>query len=499
MLLRHKLNTSKHMNMIKNILLATITCLYSLVGNAQEVTFEELKSKINDKSLPLVNITVEIDKVSKPKYTQATIEIVDPQKRTDNENISCKFACKVKYRGSSSIFYDKKSFGVKLLDNNNYGLDANMFGIRKSDTWILNAMAIDRLRMRDRVNFDIWNEMSSTPYTTNYNQRNGTSGLFVELFINGMYHGLYCFSDKVDRKLLNLKKLDSSDDGAPIIKGVMYKWNKWSNAVQLIGYSDEDMYGETWNDWELAYPDDNPCPDAYMPIKDFIDYCASTTTYEFKNGINERFYLQNFADYNVFTLAVGLLDNNMKNTYLSIANIQKGNCIMVTPWDLDSSLGGGWDGSYQNNVATTDLFIYVGLYHRLWNGNVNNYKTTVAERWRELYKTTLSENAINARIDAYVNAFIESGAWQREYNKWNGNPVALQEDLTKEADYVKDWYKRNCANLKNNVFSGIASGVNCITTDKDNGDNAAFNLLGEKVDASYKGIVIVNGEKILRK
>lgn len=484
---------------MKKLLLATALCLHAFAAGAQEATFEGLKAQLNDKSLPLVNINVEIDKVSKPEYTNATIEIADPLKRTDGENTDCTFACKVKYRGSSSLNYDKKSFGVKLLNESGKSLETNVFGIRKSDAWILNAMAIDRLRMRDRLNFDVWNEMSATPYSTDYAQRNGTDGLFVELFINGKYHGLYCFSDKVDRKLLNIKKFDTNSDGTPKIKGVMYKGDSWSDATRLNGYYDADMYAATWNGWELEYPEDYPCPDAYTPMRDFIDYCTSSTDEEFENGINKRFYWQNFVDYNVFMLAEGLRDNHMKNTYFSIVNTQKGRCMTVTPWDLDCSLGGNWDGNYNNSVATTDQFLSVGLFSRLWNDNVNNYKAAEAERWRELHETTLSEDVFNARVDAYANAFIESGAWQREYNKWNGNPVILQQDLTKEADYVKSWYKCNCTNLDNNIFYGIASGVAGITTTADDKSNATFNLMGQKVDNTYKGIVINNGKKMLRK
>ena len=69
-------------------------------------------------------------------------------------------------------------------------------------------MAVDRLRMRNRLNFDIWNAMSGTPYETDNDNRNGTNGFFVELFINGEYHGLYCMTDKVNRKLLGVKKTD---------------------------------------------------------------------------------------------------------------------------------------------------------------------------------------------------------------------------------------------------------------------------------------------------
>ena len=141
----------------------------------------------------------------------------------------------------------------------------------------------------------------------------------------------------------------------------------------------------------------------------------------------------------------------------------------------------------------------VGLFRRLWDDNVNNYRTAVAERWRDLHATTLSENALNARLDAYAKAFTESGAWQREYDKWNNNPVALQKDITKEVDYAKDWYRRNCANLDDNIFHGITAGIANVSTATATKSDATFNLMGQKVDDSYKGIVVKDGKKMLRK
>lgn len=485
---------------MKKIMLAIALCISCIAANAQVATFEEMKAQLNDKSLPLINMTVEIDKVSKPEYTNATIEVVDPLKRIDSENVVTTLQCKVKYRGNTALQFDKKSFGIKLLNEKGKSLDANMFGIREDDAWILDAMAIDRLRMRNRVNFDVWNDMSATPYSTDYEQRNGTKGLFVELFINGKYHGLYCFTDKINRKLLGIKKLDKDDEGYPVVKGVMYKGGQWSDATRLNGYYEDSMYGASWNEWELDYPDDCPCPEAYTPLKEFIDYCVKSSDEEFKEGINERFYWQNFADYHVFLLAEGLRDNHMKNSYLSIVNTQKGRCIMVTPWDLDCSLGGNWDGQYYSDVATSDDILQVGLFRRLWNDDVNSYKEVVADRWRELHKTILSEETFNARLDAYANALTESGAWQRECYMWNGNPVELQQDLTKEVEYVKDWYKRNCDNLENNIYKGIESGIGSVRSDTNAAThNATFNIMGQKVDDAYKGIVISNGKKMLRK
>lgn len=199
---------------MKRILFTILVCVQAFASFAQS-QYTELLNRLSDKSLPLVNITVEIDKVSKPEYTPATIEIADLQMRTDGENVVTKFNAKVKYRGNTSLYYDKKSFNVKLLDEKNKSLDANILGMRTSDAWILDAMAIDRARMRNRVNFDTWNAMSQTPYATDFAQRNGTVGTFVEVFINGKYHGLYCCTDKIDRKLLGIKKADKDKNDTP--------------------------------------------------------------------------------------------------------------------------------------------------------------------------------------------------------------------------------------------------------------------------------------------
>ena len=90
---------------IKTTLLLLALILVTAV-QAQTPDYAMLKASLNEKSLPLVNITVEIRNVSKPNYLPAKIEIADPWKRTDG-NVETTFNCKVKYRGSSSLKYDR--------------------------------------------------------------------------------------------------------------------------------------------------------------------------------------------------------------------------------------------------------------------------------------------------------------------------------------------------------------------------------------------------------
>lgn len=470
---------------------------------ASETDFIQIKSSMNEKSIPLVNISVDIENVSKEDYIEGKIEIVSYK---ENDNIQEEFLCKVKYRGASSLAYDKKSFAVKLYDDNWKNLDHSLLGIRETNKWILDAMAIDRIRMRNRVCFDIWNQYSGTPYETDYERRNGTKGYFVEVFINGEYHGLYCLTDKIERKLLGLKKPKEQDDGNVDIRGVLYKCNQWGDAAFLSGYKEETMNKVEWNGWELQEPEDYPSAEAWTPLKELIDFCKDSEKTFFSTNYNNYFYKENLIDYSLLIYAFNLRDNVLKNAFLSVVDINENRRFLLTPWDLDTSLGGEFNGDYfDQNVDFSLVFGLVRPYYRLYNENVDGFFDAVKNKWESLANDVMSKENINAKIDEYAQRFIESGAWQREYKKWNNNPVPLKAELTDETSYVKDWYSRNFKNV-----SDIFNNTDYINTLQDvKGENVSVYDIngtliyrGNKNGFSYfekHGLYIIKGEKGVRK
>lgn len=94
-----------------------------------------------------------------------------------------------------------------------------------------------------------------------------------------------------------------------------------------------------------------------------------------------------------------------------------------------------------------------------------------------------------------------SGAWEREYDKWNGNPVPLKRDLSEEVAYVKDWYHRNATYLRDYVFLGVESEIRDMLSDKNEkqGRKTVYNMAGQRVSSSYKGLVIIDGRKQMRR
>ena len=482
---------------MKKTILLFIIFSFSLVTSAlAKSQWETAISEYNEYSLPLVNVEVDVSGLKKESYIPGHITIVDAEMRTEGR-LMASFDCKLRYRGASSLKYEKKSFAIKLLDSDGEDLDANVFGIRKENDWILDAMAIDRIRMRNRVCFDIWNEISKTPYKTDFDNRNGTLGQFVEVYLNGEYHGLYCMTDKIDRKLLGLKKAKEQSDGSVYVRGVLYKGEAWTDATGMSGYDTSESFDEeSWNGWELQYPDDYPCYDAWKPLMNLIDLCNTRNAF-FKLHYRQHFYYDNLVDYALFIMGLNIIDNNVKNTHFSCPDINVNETFLITPWDLDCSLGGLYEGShYEEYTKITELTSNY-LYYQLYVYNVDNFRGSMKERWQELLSGIMSPDNFNARLDAYAKRFKESGAWQREYDKWNNNPVPL--DLDTELEYVKNWYVKNIAAM-NKTLGVIADDIPYVFQDTDSYNMRMYNIDGKRIMSNPFGrrIYIENGRKIIR-
>lgn len=483
---------------MKRHLIATlVTALLPIVAaSAATSDFQTLMQSATSASLPLVNITVDTSKVTLGSYTSATVEIYDLAMLTDTANTYLKYNCEVKYRGTTASTYDKKTFGMKLYDADGADLDVSLLGNRAENSWILDAMAIDRTRMRNRLCFDIWNDVDKLPYATDYDKRNGTAGQFVELFLNGTYHGLYCLSDKVDRKLLGLKKIKEGTDGEITVRGVLYKGSEWTDATHMTGYDTTAATdGTEWNGWELQYPDDYPSADAWQPLADIIDNVSSST---FADNFTSQFYLDNVADHALFMLATNYTACPFNNTFLSIVNVNKSTQAVITPWDMDRSFGAGSKGTYDDTYSEIEDLTENDFYGPLYTENVGGLQDAVIALWQEQSLTYYLPDNVAARIDAYADAFTVSGAWQREYDKWNGNPVELEADITTETDYVKTWYAGNYDNVF--VILGLKEDTGISTTETDS--NAAakrYTIDGRQLQSGeqYRGIVVTEGKKTL--
>ena len=454
-------------------------------------------------SLPLLTLDIDPEKpISKFVSAPAVFSIIDPQKRTDNA-VTFTSNCFTHWRGATSSGFDKKNYAIELVDSNGEELEKNIMGIRSHDKWHLHALAIDYSRMRNQVCFDIWNEIDEL--CSKDMIRNGTTGYYAELILNGKYNGIYFLSDKINRKLLGIKKLKEESDGQLTLRGVLYKSSSpTANSARLL--PDDNSTPTNANDWlgyMLEYPDNYNEAKKWKPLADLMDFAGmvrSDTDYV-ADHLYDYFYEDNIITYPLFTLAFMLKDNCMHNTFLSNPNVQKDQRIWITPWDMDGSFGRDGTG--------TDLFHLAADYRWAWWGTEpittlfvykkGDYFSRMREKWMALRDTTFSVENVKKHINLYVNQLTQSGVWAREYERWNGNPITLDADLTTETNKMISWYETNFKAMDRLLEVG-SDGIVPIQA-KQTKESTLYSMDGQQLPHSSNqparhGIYIVDGKKV---
>ncbi len=390
---------------------------------------------------------------------------------------------KIRVRGATSSGKPKKSYAINiqkpdLTDKENH----TFFGLRSDNSWIMDAMYIDPMRMRNRVSFDLWNDFSSKPYWADKeeNMINGTRGVFVEAFLNDKYIGLYCMTEKVDRKQLKLKKIQEEVNEIEgtveyTQRGGLYKAKGWSPAV-MFGYPGNvripnfNNYYEPWETYESKYPKlkDN-LPIMWDNLHNAITTASKyhTTDQKFLENVHETFDLPVYLDYFLFIELILATDNHGKNTYTSIYNQTKSNKVTITPWDLDGTWGIRWDGSKHITYADQNFEDFISrhehgrfyLFDRLKELDVDGWGTDLLKnRYLQLRRTHFTYDNLMHYFQEYEKQFRLSGAGERERERW-GHP-----DLVGELNFVGDWIQARLDYLDIQYLGKTVSSVGALDT-----------------------------------
>ena len=312
--------------------------------------------------------------------------------------------------------------------------------------------------MRNRVATDLWNDFSSDPYykSEEKNLINGTRGHFVEVFLDDAYWGLYCMTERIDRKQLKLKKYQEETQ---TIRGLLYKSETWSYST-MMGYVPDwgpntnynlpgfNNYSTSWEGYDGKYPDlEDGEPFDWQPLYDAVEFAGKSSAYAFRNEVEYYFDIPVWADYYLFIELILASDNHGKNVYLSVYDITESEKMLITPWDLDGVFGRRWNGSKVNSQLNFIEFIVThehgehNLLRRLKENNVIGFNDILKKRYDELRFTWFSEESLIERFEKYMDLFAQSGAGTRESERWGGL------NFTQEMDYFDDWIRDRVAFL----------------------------------------------------
>ena len=432
-------------------------------------------------------------------YAQGNISLLSPDAAEPTNSFA-----KVKWRGGTTNTADKhkRNYKIKTLNEKGKKQEISLLGMREDNNWILDAGQIDLFRLRNRIATEIWNDFATKPYYASKEPKakSGVTGKVVEVILNNEYRGIYSLTEAMDRKELKLKKYDDKNQE---FHGQLWKVSSWDKATFWDIDKDYDNTQETWHAFETKYPDiDDVNPTDYSPLYEAIDFVANSNDEAFKKEVGDYFDIPVLIDYQLFQETLKPVDNNGKNMYWGIYDVAKSKKLTLAIWDLDASVGQHWQCStplHPDRVfPNTDLGVKDGfnLYHRLSSLNVDNYNEKVANRYHELRKTYFSEENLISRYQGYYDMLVKSGAASREECKWSkdsdigGYPLNFKSEI----EYIKNWIINRLNYLDTNQFP-ISTNISEIHQKESLSPKTTYNMLGQKVGASYQGLKIKNGKK----
>ena len=371
----------------------------------------------------------------------------------------------VEFRGSTSQEFDKKSFSLELVkaDDPTDELKLKLLDLRKDGDWILDASYRDTSFVRNIIGHDIFNDMRPFAFIDENGDQKGQAairGHLSEVFLNGQYDGVYVLSEKVDRKLLGLKKItvptdangddlfDQIDFSDPDNGSVLYKAS--TNFATL------DFLATAREDFEQKYPKLDDVA-RWEPLEDLITFIGTSSDADFINGIGNIIDIDSVVDYWLLMNVISDTDSFNKNYYLARSGPGK---FFFAPWDNDASFSMWWDGS---RVDWTFAFWAPeenALIRRLINLTQTGFNTKVKQRWNELRSTLYTQQALIARFEDYhslLDAEDINGESARERNlaRWpdSGNLGSANPELGTVA-FINGWISDRLAML-DSLINGL--------------------------------------------
>lgn len=444
--------------------------VYAEVPVTEEVTLRVANSRIRATirllftNLPILELRPQ-GTVYEGRSTPCALTVADPDYRVHGMRAAnTDYEAAVSRRGRSSARYaNKHPYNVSLLKDGRKW-DHSLLGLRVDSDWILDSAYSDASRMRNRVLMDVWDELYRLPWDRT--RSGAVKGVFVELFVNGAYRGLYVFSEKQDRTQLGLSDTDGPWNSL-FLRTTQTGMDGSSPAGFLsLGRSKPGRGDDPflWYNVEIKYPKADPAAAAaqWADFYDFVHLVVKGSPEEFAARITQYADLDNLALYWLFVNAADINDNMRKNMSFVRLDDRDGrfNRFLLLPWDMDSALG----RYYTSKKSRTEEIFSNRLFNRLFRENPEDFTGIVRRLWARLRDTALSADRIMARFDGYYGVISLCGADSREMKKhpkftsYVKGGFGFELNFQTELAYIRRYLDKHLAWLDRQIETGNWSG-----------------------------------------
>ncbi len=369
--------------------------------------------------LPAVIITYEDGEIEAKETHGGKITVIDPDRREHSES-----ACSFHMRGNVSVYMDKKSYRITLRDSVGSKNKLSYLGMREDDDWILNSLSTDLTLSREKVCYDLWqqlNEMEEKPVPS-------TSMEYAELFMNRSYQGVYGLMPPIDSKLMDMKHGD-----------LLYRIKTWKEEMtapgKLTDYNGERIiYNENGFSYvEIEYPGRLGGEYIWDPLEAYQDFVYETGDLEELKEKGVALDTENFILYELFCEMTRASDNSWKNLFLAARKGEDGvYTLSETIWDLNYSFGDQfkWNLKKRNTIFNKKS----SSEYKLRFDRGYGYTTLAAvdpdiiprsrEKWNMWRENGIGPELLTGMFEKERKLLADSGAAFRDEQKWAGSTAA---------------------------------------------------------------------------
>lgn len=365
----------------------------------------------NCSHLPIININTYNQPIpgedkNKENYIIADINIYDGGNNVTvlGQNGETSKA-RLRYRGRSSLSFDKKGYLIKFIDEQNLKINKSLLGMPEESDWVLHGPFIDKSLIRNYMWYNIGQEiMGQAPKTR-----------FIELYVDNVYQGLYLAVEAVTQSKesrIQISKVNKQSIANSYI--ILLDVEKGTNTTYLNSFSEYTYKLTASNSADfnliIEYPkEEDLTPEIKRYILDdfslFEKTLYSLDYKEYKEYIN----VDNFVDYFIINEFTQNYDAGYFSTYIYKDVSGKYNMYI---WDFNSA-----NNNYEKNFLGENQNFEFD--RNLWYEMLlkdPEFVERIINRYEELRKTYLSEEFLYNYIEQttkYLGPSID-----RNYSVW---------------------------------------------------------------------------------
>lgn len=332
-------------------------------------------------------------------------------------------------RGNSSRSFDKSSYKISFIDENDNPVEHKVMGMEKGQKWALYGPFLDKTMIRNYM----WHNLCAKIMGYAPNVR------FCECYLDGNYKGLYIMMETI-QKSENRVNIESYDKNSRVIP-YMVKMDKFTEeADSLITFSYYTSHLDYMAGFTILYPGKSNLTDDVKQYiaKDISDFEKALYSYDFKDpkkGYAKYIDVDSWVDFYIIQEFLANNDMCSRSTYLYK---DKGGKLTMGPvWDFNNVCN-----NYLSKEYSTEGFNFT--QNRIWYEMLfkdENFVKKVQKRYKNLRKTYLNENYLIKYIDETVEYLGD--AIQRNYKVWGYS--FERENQTVRYEYLKP-VERNPSN-----------------------------------------------------